>query len=379
MTKQKQSKLNHVIARWQATHQIELCEFANMRAERRNRHVGEIQRLCDYDVANAPRNDENSGNAGRALTNSCSSLRSHNCILSKQGEELCDQFPLQAESVRVCPNNSGTSQSLIDVKNLTSYRLNVLTTSKKVAFTLAEVLITLGVIGIVAAMTIPTLVNSYQEKVTVTRLKKTYSVINQAFKLMVMDYGTVDEWGLAKTETDDGAGNPVYDYSGSKLFMERLSKYLKHEALKAGEPITDKTYSLDGTITRSAPTVADEGAIQLADGTILNPGFIMSSDCSFYGTNENQKRCGDLWVVFPKKKSMTVGVNGFMFYITKNGITPVGTTDKNDGGFITFCNMKSTIGTNNGRGCAAWVIQNGNMDYLHCDDLSWDGKHKCSD
>ena len=28
-----------VIARWQATHHIELCEFANMRAERRNRKV----------------------------------------------------------------------------------------------------------------------------------------------------------------------------------------------------------------------------------------------------------------------------------------------------------------------------------------------------
>lgn len=42
---------------------------------------------------------------------------------------------------------------------------------KKVfAFTLAEVLITLGIIGIVAAMTIPTLINNYQKKITVTRL-----------------------------------------------------------------------------------------------------------------------------------------------------------------------------------------------------------------
>ena len=41
-------------------------------------------------------------------------------------------------------------------------------TKMKKGFTLAEVLITLGVIGIVAAMTIPTLVNNYQEKVTVS-------------------------------------------------------------------------------------------------------------------------------------------------------------------------------------------------------------------
>ena len=43
------------------------------------------------------------------------------------------------------------------------------------AFTLAEVLITLAVIGIVAAITIPALVNNYRERVTVTGLKKMYS------------------------------------------------------------------------------------------------------------------------------------------------------------------------------------------------------------
>ena len=42
--------------------------------------------------------------------------------------------------------------------------------SKK-AFTLAEVLITLGIIGVVVAMTMPTLINNYQKKLAVTRLK----------------------------------------------------------------------------------------------------------------------------------------------------------------------------------------------------------------
>ncbi len=42
----------------------------------------------------------------------------------------------------------------------------------KKAFTLAEVLITLGIIGVVAAMTLPSLVGNYKKKVTVTRLKK---------------------------------------------------------------------------------------------------------------------------------------------------------------------------------------------------------------
>ena len=44
----------------------------------------------------------------------------------------------------------------------------------KRAFTLAEVLITLGIIGVVAAMTLPTLLNKYQEVVTVNKVKKFY-------------------------------------------------------------------------------------------------------------------------------------------------------------------------------------------------------------
>ena len=49
--------------------------------------------------------------------------------------------------------------------------------NKAKAFTLSEVLITLGIIGIIAAMTLPSLVGRYQEKVTVTRLKKYYSIL----------------------------------------------------------------------------------------------------------------------------------------------------------------------------------------------------------
>ena len=42
----------------------------------------------------------------------------------------------------------------------------------KFGFTLAEVLITLGIIGVVAALTLPSLVTNYQKQVTVNKLKK---------------------------------------------------------------------------------------------------------------------------------------------------------------------------------------------------------------
>lgn len=67
-------------------------------------------------------------------------------------------------------------------------------TRKYFAFTLAEVLITLGVIGVVAAITMPTFVVNYQKKQMLTHLKKTYSVLNQAFKLSEIQNGEFDNW-----------------------------------------------------------------------------------------------------------------------------------------------------------------------------------------
>ena len=64
--------------------------------------------------------------------------------------------------------------------------------SKKVAFTLEEVLITLGIIGIVAAMTMPSLIQKHEQKVLLNQLKKTYAVLNQAVLSMRAKYDNVD-------------------------------------------------------------------------------------------------------------------------------------------------------------------------------------------
>ena len=57
------------------------------------------------------------------------------------------------------------------------------THAKRAAFTLAEVLITLAIIGVVAAMTIPTLIANYQKKVLKTQFMKKYAEISQAVLL----------------------------------------------------------------------------------------------------------------------------------------------------------------------------------------------------
>ena len=64
------------------------------------------------------------------------------------------------------------------------------------AFTLAEVLITLGIIGIVAALTLPTVMSNYKKKVVVTKMKKFYTTMNQAVKLSSVENGDEDYWSI---------------------------------------------------------------------------------------------------------------------------------------------------------------------------------------
>lgn len=64
----------------------------------------------------------------------------------------------------------------------------------KFAFTLAEVLITLGIIGVVAALTIPVLMTKYEKMVTVNQLKHSYSVLGQGLKMAEAEYGEFKNW-----------------------------------------------------------------------------------------------------------------------------------------------------------------------------------------
>ena len=74
-------------------------------------------------------------------------------------------------------------------------------TKAKFAFTLAEVLITLGIIGIIAAMTIPGLIETYQKKATAEKLKEMYSIITQAAKMYTND--TETEFGSFDTQLSE--------------------------------------------------------------------------------------------------------------------------------------------------------------------------------
>ena len=69
-------------------------------------------------------------------------------------------------------------------------------------FTLAETLITLGIIGIVAAMTIPTLITNHQKKQTATKLVKAISTLNQLIRLSENENGEFSTWEKLKDQEE---------------------------------------------------------------------------------------------------------------------------------------------------------------------------------
>ena len=104
---------------------------------------------------------------------------------------------------RTTSRHSDESQSLSMPINLIRHFCQQ--TSRKAAFTMAEVLITLGIIGIVAAMTLPTLIGKYQKKVTVTRLKRTYTVLSQAVQRSIADNGDPSGWNTESYYWSEGS------------------------------------------------------------------------------------------------------------------------------------------------------------------------------
>ena len=94
-----------------------------------------------------------------------------------------------------------------------------------VSFTLAEVLITLGIIGIVAAMTLPALISNHSRKEVATRLKQDYSLLSQALGMAQAEYGDVKNWQYTKFEDLSDAENIEFVITN---FVETyISKYLK--------------------------------------------------------------------------------------------------------------------------------------------------------
>lgn len=235
------------------------------------------------------------------------------------------------------------------------------------AFTLAEVIIVVGIIGIIAELTIPTLIRKNEETTTVTRLKKVYAALSNAYNLAQQEDGNVMDWA---PWNDDPAG--------SDLIIQKFLKYLNVQKNCGVSPVgcfyNGKYKQLNGTIVDADDYLylayGDSGAL-LADGTSIKFDTYSPSSSASPG------RIGAFIVdINGAQMPNQFGRDTFLFWLAQYKIIPVGAQSDAFMDFSGACN-KDLGGYGHGRGCAAWVIYNENMDYLHCSDLSWTGKTTC--
>ncbi len=226
----------------------------------------------------------------------------------------------------------------------------------KKAFTLAEILITLGIIGIVAALTMPSLIQKYQDQVTVNKVKKIYSVLNNAYNLYKIDNShELIPW------TPEGAEKTF------SIFKPYL-KIAKDCGLESGKGCiyADGGYKYLSNNGGSNPYSPSKNyyKVRLADGSSL----VFRGGGDVYGDITV-----DLEVFYDvngEKGPNTWGIDMFEFDVYNNQLKPTGTLLQEPANSCAVPEAK-------GWGCTAWVLYNENLDYLHCDGLSWNGKRKC--
>ena len=138
--------------------------------------------------------------------------------------------------------------------------------TKYSGFTLAEVLITLGIIGVVAALTIPGLITTYKAHQLRSQFLKSYSTIQQAFKQMEADDVSLDPRTYGRHEFYRTFANYVkvaLDCGANEDGMKRVPSCL------AWGSANDKTYKTLNGSSNFDITYLDDGQIVLMDGTNL--------------------------------------------------------------------------------------------------------------
>ena len=144
-----------------------------------------------------------------------------------------------------------------------------LSNNKCFGFTLAEVLITLGIIGVVAAITIPTLVANYKEKVFVVSAKKTYSGLTNAMNKWNEENGAIGDasaFWFSET-TDEGLTFQLAKY----LNTAKVCTYAKlRECGGAYNIMQYKKFDDGNGNTYQENWISQRARIVLADGTFVS-------------------------------------------------------------------------------------------------------------
>lgn len=223
----------------------------------------------------------------------------------------------------------------------------------KKAFTMAEVLMVLAVIGIVAAMTLPKISDNVDEQALVAGTKKAYSDLQIAYDAMVARYGEPDGWL-------NGLDSPK---KASELLKNRLKEFLDVE-LDCGDSASNcmpesynNTYYLK---------------LKSGMGLAIDSDNVVDLSCDSSIYKYYPCAYGSILVDVngPEKAPNQDGYDVFSFVLSGNGVEPDGLSTGNG----VYLYDGSRIGTN-----TAWVIKAGNLDYNKCFyDLSWERKRSCN-
>ena len=222
----------------------------------------------------------------------------------------------------------------------------------KKGFTLAEVLITLGIVGVVAAMTMPGLITRYEEKVLLTQFKKVHSTLFQAYNMAYQEYGRAKDWDVDNTE------------EGRERIYNILSPHLKIAHNWGNKPARSNKLvykELPGNIIsdQSMAFYRSSYNFSLSDGTMIGINWdnevempILQVDVNgFKGPNQMGK---DFFLICLNSKKSSPFITGFPKWWT---LWPKACT--------TIGRPEGVNGWYQGGSCANWVIATGNMDYLH--------------
>lgn len=143
----------------------------------------------------------------------------------------------------------------------------------KQGFTLSEILITLGIVGVVAVLTVPSVMKNYRNRMYVSQLQKIYSQLSDAAQAIMHDehVDSFYETSAANKKvctTDETTGNTTCTTPGTEYFLNTYFKSIKKDCSKGSLKCTVTNYN---TIAgANLNTVADtEYCIQTVNGATI--------------------------------------------------------------------------------------------------------------
>ena len=213
-------------------------------------------------------------------------------------------------------------------------------------FTLAEVLITLVIIGVIAAMTIPTLINKTNKQEDVSRLKKTYSTLAQATNKIIADEGN------PKASIGGWATSTEAVYNMYKKYLSKAKDCANGQGCFANEYYKH----LNGGNYKNLDTSAHH-RIVLSDGTLVL--FDTTNNTCVRDWDGNSDSCAQIWVdINGVKGPNTAGRDWFSFLLKENGLYPRGCNNPDCTGPTV-----ATVDTIRGLDCTCQILRTGEMNY----------------